>query len=617
MAFCTCFIIRFVMLACQGFNGVFGALALVWAVGTDAFAASPTPAPASRAVSVAVSAWSPRPFADVVLDAPELAGCFALMPGLWPAALPPASLQTPADLGGVVTAQLSGVLDASDVERLTVVAVESENAALSAVASGTTILLVLPRGQAVDLQEAARTVIAALALAHSSSSAPDPRCSEPLLAFGEAIAFAGSLTLATLPPTLRPVSDWLEADDAAAPLTALARNALDGDEPWASRRVRLQQTALRSGANAKLLNAAARVVEAFGDVVKARREPYELLLAWRENRDKRYPPAPSVLRRALADPLAAGMPAKARDDDAKAIAREALERAIESGSVAALAGAADAGVSLRMLAAAQARAQGAGTACQWALAGPLAPTLRSGCRSDEKASGFVTARPRPQGGFEVYAATTPDESLLLRWPGWLLFPLVTSDGNLLVFVDADGIQAVPLDSSSAPRLLAAGEFRHLAMSPDGKHLAAAHWPGGALAMVSLAGEARSLDVDARNGVAWLDSDLLLAVGQAGATVVSVAGEKRPFPVTPGCARTAVRQGTSLLFGIAAPCDGGILQVPLGSREGTLALKRSDGPIGMVPLGDGSVVFGDSDGISRWRQGDQPTRVGGGLTPGPG
>lgn len=564
-----------------------------------------------------VVAWSPRSFGALTLEAPELAGCFALMPGLWPAARPPASLASPAELADAVGAQIAGVLDATAVSTLTVAVVESENAALSAVASGATILLVLPAGKPVDVAESARTVIAALALAHSSVAAPDPRCSEPLLAFAEAIAFTGSLTLGTLPPTLRPVSDWLETEDAAEPLAALAKDALDGDQPWASRRVRLQQTALRSGANARLLNAAALVVEVFGDVVRARRQPYELLLAWRENRDKRYPPLPGPVKRALADPLAAGMPGKSRSEDVRAIAREALERAVESGTVTSVVGAADADTPLRILAAAQARARGAGTACQWVLAGPLASTLRSGCRAEEKASGFVSSRPRAQGGYEVYAATAPDQSLLLRWPGWVLFPVVTPDGSSLVFIDDGGIRAVALDSSTAPSVLAAGAYRHLAVAPDGRRLASAAWPGGELTVVTLGGERRSLGVDARNGITWLDADLLLAAGNEGATVVSTSGESRPFPAAPKCASSVGRLGASLIFGVGAPCDSGIYQVALGSAEGKLALKRLDAPLGIVPLADGSVVFGDSDGVSRWRPGEEATRVGAGFTPGPG
>ncbi len=603
--------------ACQGCNGVFGTLALVWVASVGVFATQPVARPAPTALSVDVTAWSSRPFADVVLDTPELAGCFALMPGSWAAAKPPASLGSPSSLRDIISAQLSGVLGSAAPPQFSVVVMESDHAALSAVASGTTILLVLPSGEPTNLLEDARTVIAALARAHSSPAAPDKRCSEPLLAFGEAIAFAGSVTLATLPPTLRPVSDWLEADDAAEALTALAKETLDGDEPWAVRRVRLHQTALTSGANAKLLNAAARVVEAFGDVIRARREPYELLLAWRENRDKRYPATPGILRRALAGPLTAGMPSRSQAEDARAIAYEALERAVESGAVSSVAGADRAGPALRLLAAAQARAKGVGTACQWVLAGPLASSLRTGCRSDEKPAGFVSARPSPQGGFDIYAATVPDESLLLRWPGWILFPIVTPDAGLLVFADGEGIWAVPLDSGSPPRLLAKGSFRHLALAPDGRRLAAVRWPDGAPLTVTLAGETHELAGNGHGGLAWLDTDLLLAVGSTGNTVVSTGGETRPFPVAPGCVRTLSRQGGSLLFGAAPPCEAGIVQVQLGGSEAKLVLKRTDSPLGILPLADGSVVFGDADGVSRWRPGEAPTRIGAGLTPGPG
>jgi hypothetical protein len=605
------------MFACQGCNGVFGILAIIFAA-TSGVLATPTLAAAAPVViPVNVSAWTPRPFAHVVLETPELAGCFALMPSWWTAAQPPKALGEPSSLGAVLSAQLSDVLASVASLQLNVVVAESENAALSAVASGATILLMLPAAQPLDLQEAARAVIAALERGHSTPAAPDPRCSEPLLALAEGIASAGSITLATLPTTLRPVSDWLEAADAAKPLTALAEAALDGDQPWAARRVRLQQTALRSSANATLLNAAARVVEAFGDAVRARQEPFEVLLAWRENRDKRYPTMPSALRRAIAEPLAAGMPSKSRSDDIKLIAREALERSIESGAVAATTGSAEVAAPLRLLAAAAARAQGTGTACQWVLAGPLPASLRTGCRSDEKAAAYVTARPRLQGGFEVFAATAPEESVLLRWPGWVLFPLVTPDASSLIFVDQDGIRTVSLDSSSKPRLLLSGSFRHLALSPDGKRLATARWPEGGLVVTTLAGAVSSYEVDARGGVTWVDADLLLAAGRKGATVVSLTGEARPFPSASECTTTLARQGTAVLIGIAAPCECGIAQLQLGSGEAKLVLKRLDGPLGIVALADGSVVFSDAEGISRWRPGESPTRIGSGFTPGPG
>jgi hypothetical protein len=566
---------------------------------------------------VVVSAWSQRPFSDVVLDTPELAGCFHLMPGAWAAAQPPEALADPGALRAVISSLLAGVLVNVDPFQLSVVVAQSENAALSAVASGTTILLIVPSGAPIDLQQAARVVIVALALAHSMPAAPDARSSEPLLAFGEAIALAGSVTLATLPPELRPVSDWLEADEAAKPLNELAQDSLDGDKPWASRRVRMQQTALRSGANATLLNAAARVVEAYGDVVRARREPYDMLLAWRENKDKKYPPMSGVLKRALANPLNAGMPSKSRAEDARPIAQEALERRIDSGTVATVDGAGQAELRLRVRAAAEARARGTGTACAWLLAGPVPDSFRTGCRSNEKAAAFLSSRPVAQGGFEVFAATAPDETVLLHWRSWALFPLLVPDAGLIVFADAEGIEAVPLDSSSAPRVLAAGAFRHLALSPDGKRIAAARWPEGTLVTLTLNGEAAPLTVDARGGIAWLDNDLVVAAGKDGATVAAVSGGTRSLQLAVPCTRTLARQGQALLFGEAAPCETGVLQVLLGSTETKLVLKRSDAPLGLVPQGDGSLVFGDAEGIWRWRPGDAPTRIEGGLTPGPG
>jgi hypothetical protein len=608
------------MRACQGSSSVFAVLALVWVAGADVFAAPPdvgAAAPALPPVPVTVSPWSQRPFVDVVLDTPELAACFDLMPGWWTAARPPAALVAPDGVGDVVGEQLAGVFGGSAPPAFAVTVAEGENAALAAVASGTTVLLMLPAGQPVNLQEAARAIIAATARAHSSPASPDPRCSEPLLAFAEAIASAGSLTLATLPPTLRPVADWLDRGDAAGPLAALAKDTLAGDEPWAMRRIRLQQTSLTSGASVTLLNAAARLVEAFGDVRRARRHPFDLLLAWRDDRDKRYPAMPGVLRHALAAPLTAGMPATSRGEDRAAIEQEARERAIESGEVAAVVAGDRTSLSLRLLAAAQARAKGLGSACEWLLAGPLPDSLRTGCREGAPLAAFVSARARAPGGFEIYAATAPSESLLLRWPGWVLFPLVAREAGLLVFADREGIWAVTLDSSAPPRRLASGEFRHLTLAADGKRIGAAHWPDGEVTVVSLTAETRTFPVKARHGLTWLDADLLLAADGEGGNVVSTRGETRPFTAVPPCATTLTHAGSSLLLGLAAPCEGGIVQLELAGGAGQQVLRRAGSLLGLVRLSDGSVIFGDAGGIWRWRAGESATRVGAGFTPGPG
>jgi hypothetical protein len=605
------------MFACQGFYGVFGLLALAGAasIGVSATPTAATPAPAT--LSVDVEAWSPRPFADVVLAMPELAACHYLAPGSWAAARPATSLTAPDALAGAVRAQLQGVLAPGAPVRFTVVVAEGEEAALSAVASGTTVLLFVPGSTPWTVPDAARVVISALARAYSMPAASDPRCSEPLLAVGEAVAVAGSLTLALLPPELRPVADWLEKEDAEPLLARFAAAALDTEEAWSTRRVRLQQTALTSGANAQLLNAAALVVEAYGDVQRARREPFELLLAWRENRDRRFPTMPAELRRAVAAPLKAGAPSEKHPGDGALIAEHALQRALETASLHATARLDGTPLPLRALAAAQSRAQGSGLACTWLLAGPVPAALRTGCRSDERPSGFVVNRPRLQGGFEIVMTAGSDELVLLRWPRWVLFPLVVPGEGSLVFADREGIWSVALDGTAAPRLVAAGEFRRLALGPDGRTIAATRWPSGSLAVIGPGAGVRELGADAGGGLAWLDAELLVATGAAGSAVVSLTGESRPFPAALPCARSLARAGGALLFGAAAPCDTGIVRQPLGEGEVQLALKRGDAPTAIISGPDESVLFADPEGVFRWRAGDAPVRAGGGLTPGPG
>jgi hypothetical protein len=586
-------------------------------VGTDALAAGAAAAPAADALSVAVVPWSRRPYPDVVADTPELAGCHHLAPGSWAAARPPGALAAAPELADAVHAQLAGVVDTAVPLALTIVVAETEGAPIAAVASGATSLLLVPSATPWTVSDAAREVTAALARSTSSSAARDPRCSEPLLALAEALAAAGSLTLGQLPPELRPVSEWLEADTAGALLDDFAAAALDRKEPWSSRRVRLQHTAFTSKANAQLLTAAALVVEAYGDARRARREPYDLLLAWRDDREKRFPPMPGALRRALAAPAEAGMPAGKHASEAALVARQALQRAVETGTLPAGTSLEGQPLALRAVAAAHARAQGTGQTCALLLAGPVPEALRTGCRPDERPTGFVVSRPRPQGGFEIVSVSASDELVLLRWPRWVLSPLVIPAEGWLVFADGDGVWAAALDGSAPPRLLAAGGFRQLALAPDGGTLAAVRWPAGTLAMIALAGGAADLPVDAAGGVAWLAPDLLLAGGREAPFVVSLAGERRPLFAPLPCPRALVRAAGALWVAAGAPCATGIARVPLGEGTPELALPRGETPAGIVAGAGDALLFSDPEGVFRWRPGDAPGRVGGGIGVGPG
>jgi len=605
-----------VLRACQGFYGVFGVLVLAGAATTRVSAGPTVETPVSNVLFVTVESFRTRPFAEVVMHAPELAACHALAPGSWSALHPPSSPPDAARLAEFVRQRLAGVLAAGAPTRFSVVVGESEASALNAVASGATALLIVPATVPWTAEDAARTVVAAFARAHFAPAPRDARCSEPLLSLAETLASAGSLALATLPPELRPVSEWLEADDAAPPLASFAADALDRDAPWSSRRVRLQQTALTSGANAQLATAAALLVEAFGDARRARAEPYELLLAWRADRDKRFPPMPSALRRALGAPLAAGMPGTKRADDEAVIAAQALARAVETGSLTPGARLDGAALPLRALAAARARAAGSPDACALLLAGPVAGGLRTGCRSDEGASGFVVARARQQGGFEIVAVSGSDEIVLLRWPRWVLAPLVAPRSGRLVFADAEGVWGVPLSGGEPPRLLAAGEHRHLALSPDGATVAAARWPAGTLVVFSAEG-VRELGADARGGLAWLDAELVAAAGGDGALTVSTSSERRSLAVELPCPHALAHLAGTLLVAAAAPCSPGIHSVSLAGAAGGEPLARRDGPASLTAGRDGAVLFADPEGIFRWRPGETPVRVGAGLTAGPG
>ena len=604
------------MRACQGWSSVFGTFVLAGVVSAAVFGVASGAKSVAAELLVEVEAWAPRPWPDVVLDTPELAACLLLAPAAWSTARPPAPSAPGAALGAAVTAQLGGGFALAAPARLTVVLAAAEGTVPTAVASGATVLLVVPGSAPWAVADAARIVVAALARAHTEVAPPDPRCSEPLLATAETLVVAGALTLATLPPELRPVADWLEHDDATTPLRSFVDAVLAEDEPWSSRRVRLQQTALTSGANAQLLTAAALLVEVYGDLSRARRAPYDLLLAWRDDRDRRFPPLPGALRRALAAPLRAGMPDTKRREDDAAIAARALARAVESASLTVATRLDGASLALRALAAAQARARGSGAACALLLSGPVATGLRTGCRSDESGGGFVVSRPRPQGGFEIVAVAGSDEVVLLRWPRWVLSPAVLPATGTLVLVDTEGVWAVPLDGGAAPRLLVAGAFRHLAPGPDGATLAAARWPDGTITVIAADG-VRELGQGGRGGVAWLDGERLVGAAADGTTVVSLAGERRLLPLAIPCARALARAPGSLLVAAAAPCEAGIVSVALGEGSTKLALARGDAPATLVATGGETVLFADPAGVFRWRPGEAPVRVGGGLSPGPG
>ncbi len=600
---------------CQGLTALFGMLLAASLAAADKGGTSPPAGAAANSVPIHLAAWSPGPFADVALATPELVACFMLTPGWWSTAAPPTALPDQAALSRILGAQLQAVLASADAAPLSVVVAATENPNSAAVVHGDTALILQPKAEATDAAIMARTLAPAVLLARTRPAAPDPRCDEPLLMIAEAIAHTGSLTLAALPAELRPVRDWLEAKDAAPPLMALASQALDPEVHWQTRRATLLRMSQFGGASPPLASAAALVVEAFGDAPQARAKPFELLLAWRKNSGKEFPPMPRPLRVALEKPLEAGMPKEKEVEERKEIAWDALLRRIQADEIPLSEVPAAAPLPLRFRAAAAARARGGEGLCQWLTSGPL-PPVRTGCRSEGEPRGFVFARPR-EGGFGVYwRSPAGDESLLLNWQRWILFPLVVSSTGELWFVDPNGVWHVPLDGHAAPQLAASGSFRFLVAAPDGTAVVAIRWPSGRAVVIRSTGS-QELALDARGGIAFLDADVLVASDGERFSLASLEGQIRPEIFALRCCRSLAVSRGALTVGVSAPCEPGLVRVALNERSTKQLLKLQDGPLGLVPLAGEGYVFGTAEGLWSWPGQGTPERTGAGLTPGPG
>jgi hypothetical protein len=600
---------------CQGPHALFAIALAAWLGAAVAGAVSPPVKPASTGIPIHLAARQPQPFADVVLATPELAACFLLSPGWWSTAGQPASLPAEAVLSTALAGQLQGLVDLGALPPAELVIATSANTTLEAVAHGGTALVLMPTAEKTGEVEVARSVAPALLLAAADPASPDPRCGEPLLALGQAIATAGSLTLAALPPELRPVRDWLEPRDAAFALETLAGVALDHDTRWQSRRARLARMGQVGGANPPLAAAAALVVEAFGDPSLARRKPFEMLLAWQKGSGKAFPPLPRTMRSAMGKPLEAGMPKEREKADRDEVRWDALARRLATEPVGLTEVPGAAPLSLRLLAAAQLRARGGSGLCEWLTANPL-PSLRTGCRSEGEEGGWVFSRPGNVGFEVVWRSLNADEALLLRWPRWVLFPLVVPSSGDLWFIDEKGVWRLPLDAHAAPQLVSAGSFRYLAASPDGKNVASARWPSGQVVVLRSSGT-RELAVNGRGGLAFLDPDVLAASDGTQLSLASAEGEARSGVSPSPCCHSLVLTPGGLTAAATAPCEPGLVRIVLADRSASPLLKLPEGPLGLVALPAGGMVLGTADGLWFWRGEGTPERIGAGLTPGPG
>ncbi len=593
------------------------AMALAVLLGPTVVCAGMPPANvAGSGISTHLVTWTPRPFADVVLDNPDLAACFLLAQRWWATARAPQAIPDAAALERAIGNQLGGEGQPGSPVTLTVYLAASDTNSAAAITHADTVLVLAPNEEHAGVTDLARAIATSRLLAHFESAPPDPRCSEPLLALGEAIARAGALALADLPPSLRPVNAWVDQRELAPALNALVDEALDADTPWAERKARLATLGQLGGAGPQVANAAALLVEAFGDTPRALRAPLDFLRAWREHGGKRLPAFPHDLQRALARPLEAGLPKAKKMAERAAIEVDALGRAVASGTAEFAAIGKDAPAALRLQLAANTRAEGNPGLCGWLTAAPLAIS-RSGCRSEGEEAGIVFARPRAGTGFDVeWRASSGDEAPLLSWPRWILYPAVNATRGELCFIDAQGLWRVPLDAHTPPRLALAGAFRQLGVSPDGGSIAVARWPGGQVVVVRDSGPTE-LPVNGKGGLAWLESDLLLAADGETLSLASLRGEVRAGVLPLPCCDSLATGKVDVTAGLTHPCEPSLERVVLPERRAAMLVKLAEAPLGIVILDQGDVVFGSAEGLWRWRGEGNPERIGAGLTPGPG
>jgi hypothetical protein len=600
--------------SCQGLAALV-ALITCGAVPTaPAAAQAPTPAPVARAAAIELTAWKPRPFAEVVLDSPDLAACFVRAPGWWAESAEPAELPTATDVARYLGDDLAGILGSDVPSTVAITVASTAEVQPAAIAHGNVVLVLLPTTPRTTAAQLSRVVAAALLAPTLRPATPEEEVSEALFAFAESLANAGSLSLASLPAELRPVSDWLEAKDVSAAIAAIARESFDTESSWEMRRARITRFGQEGGASPSLAHAAAYLVEAFGDAGVARRRPFELLRAWQADKAGKFPTMPAPLKHALAEPRTAGLPKEPTAAEIENRALRAFQRQLANGRVPAEAPAAPLPLADRLLAAALERAQGGGNPCRWITADVPAP-LRTGCRAEGEKPGVVYARPLPLGSDVVARTPTGVEGVLLRWPRWVLFPQLVPDTGELLFVDELGIWSVALDEAAAPRLIAPGGFRHLIVSPDGERSAAARWPAGEVVMLE-SGGLRTVAANGRGGLTWVENDVLLASDGERLALIAADGEVAPWPVTLPCTRALFSAG-GIFATVTQPCEAGIVRLSPADGSVSRLVTVREGPFGLVVVPDGSIVFGGPDGLWRFAGGERAERIGAGVTPGRG
>lgn len=571
--------------------------------------------PPSAPGSVQVLDLPDRPYPDLLLSDPELAAALLLAPG------GPGDRKTlpqgidSAVLGARIAARVQGLLPAG-TDAPVVYLSAADQRGVQAVGHGGTVLLVLPADRTPDPEEMASAAAETLVASSLTTAAPVGELGEPLVALGEALGRGGALALASLPPSLRPVSGWLEVAAARAALEDFTARMLDAQTGWAARRVALLAAGRPGGASPALSHAAGALLECLGAPGGLAARPRELLDAWSRYEGKECPRMPRVLRRALADPTRAGCPPPERRAETEAVAAAARARVVEAGPLDTLPSTGLSGAQVQQLAA-RLRAMGGSGLCPWLRGFQVPPLALTGCREDEAATGLLFSRPLPGRGFEVvWLGRDGSQASLLVWPRWVLSPALCSRGTSLCFIDPRGVWRVALDAGLAPVLVRAGAFRSLAPGPDGVRLAAARWPEAETLVVNDDGSAVLIGAAGHAGLAWIDREVLAVASGSRVGLFSATGEGRADVVsTVGATAMTARAGT-LYLAESGPSGPTITRVDLGTgqRERLTEAPGAVSSLGEAP--DGSLVMVTSGGLWRWRRGEIAQRFGDGLSVGP-
>lgn len=509
-------------------------------------------------------------FSTVRLLDPELAACIVLAGGAAPKNESPVNAPQTEPFAAALQRLLSAV--SGDLPPgLRVFYGFLEKPAVTATALGGTVLLLLPESEPTTAVDAARAAATAWLLAHKIPAAPEGGVNELVLRVAESLAWLGSLALANTPPELLPLHQWVEPKSVAPALENFLRQTLDGEEPYRIRRARLREVTLPGRASPELAQAAAYLVETFGQPSQARDHPMALLRAWAENRSKRFPPPPRVLRSALANPVRFGLGKKLQNEDRALLwSDEALRAAWALPPSQEL----PPGAPVEALRVWQARRRSQG----------LAVPAPSGL---VRSQGYFLVKPEPPG-YALVWANPQGEELVLLWPRWVLSPQLDPNGEDLLFIDSQGLWRVSLKGEGVEQVHV-GDFRAVAVSPSGRALAVLAWPKRELWLLP-SGQVLA----SASGFCWLTEELLVVAEGGELSIVDMEQQKGrtlPFP----CSGPLACTGAKLLAAVSEPCPQALVRVEVGTGEPVTLLQLPQPAADLVPVGE-NLAFLTADGV---------------------